>query len=150
MQTMMEYRLIHRLKMQHCTGSISSAVSQCGCPQTTLTGARLHRSEEHIRKYFKDQRKSGNVGASHERLSAADIKSNTRFSPPGDLDLQSWIPGLERSQTRNSSPKYALLPCKLTTLSKMLGITPATLTHAFSPAKPVTAVAWLSNTACRT
>ncbi|KAL3140709.1 hypothetical protein ABBQ32_005265 [Trebouxia sp. C0010 RCD-2024] len=73
--------------------------------------AALHWSEERIRNYFKDQRNNitGNVDASHEPLKAADTRSNTRFPSPSDLDFQAWIPGLERSQTMNSSPKCRVL-----------------------------------------
>ncbi|KAL3147970.1 hypothetical protein ABBQ38_014265 [Trebouxia sp. C0009 RCD-2024] len=73
--------------------------------------AAQHWSEERIRNYFKDQRNRtcANVDASHEPRRAADINSTTRFLPPSDLDFQSWIPGLKRSQTMNSSPKFRVL-----------------------------------------
>lgn len=85
-------------------------VGQGGDALNNVERACLHRSEERIRNYFKDQRNNitGNVDASHEPLKAADTRSNTRFPSPSDLDFQAWIPGLERSQTMNSSPKYAL------------------------------------------
>lgn len=106
---LMGYRYVNPLRKQCCSGGFSPESPQCRVAVTIQRyEAPLRRSEEQIRNYFKEQRHriSGKVLA--RCAPPREAETSIRFPPPSDLDFQIWVPGLQRSQTMNSSPKYAL------------------------------------------
>ena len=67
----------------------------------------IRRSDEDIHSYFKRQREQlseRQALSDQQDLLRVDLKPGRHFAPPSDLAFSTWVPGLQRSQTRNELP----------------------------------------------